>query len=317
MNQPLITIGLTSYNSEISVLKAIESAINQSWTNKEIIIVDDCSNDNSPKIIKSINFQGVSHKIFFQKKNKGVPTSLNKIIKEAKGSYICFFDDDDISKPERLYKQYTKLIQYKNKNNIEKIACFASTIRDYQNGYKKLNKAIGSENNVPIGKDIINFHFSKRLKKGIFYGSGTPTCSLFIKKNTFDYIGFYDENLTRSEDCDLAIRLGEYDFHFIGCEEPLIKQFIYKAEYKNGYANYKSEIKLFKKYPNYIDCKYLKYLKLWHLTKANYFSSKYLKFFFNILNLLFIYPSRSLKRIILRGIPRLIHDLRINIKFTF
>ena len=311
MDQSLITIGITSYNSEKTILNAVESAIQQTWKNKEIIIVDDCSKDNSLKIIKSINFKGISHKIIFNKENKGFPSSLNKIIKNASGSYICFFDDDDISHPERIYKQYTKLIQYKNLNNTEKIVCYASTLRDYQNGYIKLNRAIGSKNNVPIGNDIINFHFSKRLKKDIFYGSGTPTCSLFIKKNIFDYIGFFDENLLRTEDCDLAIRLGENNFHFIGCEEPLIKQFIYKAPYKNGFANYESELKLFKKYPNYINEKYLKYLNLWHLTKANYFSGNFFKFIFNVLNLLFRYPSKSFYRIIKRGIPRLIHDFRI------
>ena len=313
MDQPLITIGLTCYNSEKTIFRAIESAIQQTWENKEIIIVDDCSNDNSLKVIKSINFKGINHKIIHNEINKGLPSSLNKIIKYSKGSYICFFDDDDISFPERIYKQYSKFIKYKNKIKTEKIACYTSTIRDYQNGYKKLNIAIGSRNNIPIGEDIINFHFSKELKKNIFYGSGTPTCSLFIKKNIFDFIGYYDENLLRTEDCDLAIRLGEKGFHFIGCEEPLIKQFIYKAQYKNGFSNFESEIKLFKKYPNYIDPKYLEYLTLWHLTKANYFSGNILKFIFNIMILLIRYPSKAFYRIIFRGFPRLIHDFRMHL----
>ena len=66
--------------------------------------MDDCSNDNSPKIIKSINFQGVSHKIFFQKKNKGLPTSLNKIIKELEKSEYSILSEE------------TGLIEGKNKD---------------------------------------------------------------------------------------------------------------------------------------------------------------------------------------------------------
>lgn len=316
MNCPLITIGLTSYNCESTIKNAIKSAISQSWENKEIIIVDDFSTDNSVEIIRSIDFKNIKHKLFFEPENKGLPSSLNKIIKNANGAFICFFDGDDVSLSKRISTQYKELINYKKFNNVEKVVCYASTIRDYKNGYKKINRAIGSKSNVPVGFDIIDFHFSKNLKKEVFYGSGTPTCSLFIEKNVFDYLGYYDQNLLRTEDCDLAIRLGEYGFHFIGCEEPLIKQFIFPAEYKDGFSNYKSEIQLFEKYPNYLNKKNLEFLKLWHLMKANYFSRNNILLFFNFINLSLNYPSKFFARLIRRGIPRLIHDLKIKYSFS-
>ena len=83
MNCPLITIGLTSYNCESTIKNAIKSAISQSWENKEIIIVDDFSTDNSVEIIRSIDFKNIKHKLFFEPENKGLPSSLNKIIKNA------------------------------------------------------------------------------------------------------------------------------------------------------------------------------------------------------------------------------------------
>ena len=254
--------------------------------------------------------------LFFEPKNRGLPSSLNKIIKNANGSFICFFDGDDESLSKRISIQYKELINYKELNNLEKVVCYASTIRDYKNGYKKINRAIGSKSNVPVGFDIIDFHFSKNLKKEVFYGSGTPTCSLFIEKNVFDYLGYYDQNLLRTEDCDLAIRLGEYGFHFIGCGEPLIKQFILPAQYKDGFSNYKSEIQLFEKYPNYVNNKNLEFLKLWHLMKANYFSRNNILFVLNLINLSFKFPFKFIGRLIRRGIPRLIHDLRIKYSFS-
>ena len=52
-NEPLITIGITSFNSEGNILRALNSAINQTWQNKEIIVVDDFSSDNTVKIIEN------------------------------------------------------------------------------------------------------------------------------------------------------------------------------------------------------------------------------------------------------------------------
>lgn len=317
MEEKLITIGITSYNSQNTIKDAINSAISQLWCNKEIIIVDDFSTDNSQAIIKSINFQGVKHKLIFKKENKGCSHSRNQIIKNATGTYICFFDDDDVSHPDRINKQFNKLVSYQKKFKTNKIACYASSIRDYQNGYKKFDQAIGSQNLVPVGKNIIDYHFSKNLKKNIFFGSGTPTSSLFISKEVFNIVGYFDENLLRLEDTDLAIRLGERHFHFIGCKEPLIKQFIYPAQYKTGFANYESEMKLFRKYSNYIDEQYLKYISLWHLMKANYFSGKVANFILNISLLLIRYPKKSFQRIMSRGIRRLIHDFRINVSINF
>ena len=76
-------------------------------------------------------------------------------------------------------------------------------------------------------------------------------------------------------------------------------------------------MKLFRKYSNYIDDQYLKYISLWHLMKANYFSGNVANFILNISLLLIRYPKKSFQRIMSRGIRRLIHDFRINVSINF
>ena len=98
---PLITIGITCFNSLRTISSAINSALVQDWVNTEIIIVDDCSVDGTPDFINS-NFFNCKITLLINKENKGVAFCRNQIIDHANGSYITFFDDDDISDPKEL-----------------------------------------------------------------------------------------------------------------------------------------------------------------------------------------------------------------------
>ena len=105
-----VTIGITCFNAEDTIEKAIDGAINQEWANKEIIVVDDGSKDNSQMIIeKKIS----KNKILFikNKSNRGASYSRNKIIEKSKGDLICFMDDDDFSDPRRIKLQVDEFIK--------------------------------------------------------------------------------------------------------------------------------------------------------------------------------------------------------------
>ena len=95
MNKPLITIGITSFNSIRTINRAVNSALEQYWRPIEIIIVDDFSTDNGYKILEKMADNFPEIKVFRNSKNEGVAFSRNKIIKKAKGEFIAFFDDDD------------------------------------------------------------------------------------------------------------------------------------------------------------------------------------------------------------------------------
>ena len=99
----LVSIIMPNYNCEKFVGETIKSVINQTYTNWEILFVDDCSTDNSIKIAES--FKDNRIRIFKNEKNSGAAVSRNWALREAKGEYIAFLDSDDIWVPEKLEKQ--------------------------------------------------------------------------------------------------------------------------------------------------------------------------------------------------------------------
>ena len=161
MEKYLITIGITSFNSCKTIKKAVDSAINQSWINKEILIVDDNSNDGSWEIIK--NYEKYANiRLFRNTKNEGVAYSRNFIIRNSNGKYIAFFDDDDQSSIYRLNLQYLNLKVYKNTHKINKpIFCYCKSLKKFQNKKELIFN--------PPGKDISNKNVNgKRVAEFIF-----------------------------------------------------------------------------------------------------------------------------------------------------
>ena len=104
-----ITVLMPVYNGAEYIIQAIESILNQSFTRFELLIVDDCSEDNSVDIIKSYNDQRIN--LISNVHNIGQTRTLNKGIKLAQGKYIARMDQDDISKNNRLDLQSSFLIK--------------------------------------------------------------------------------------------------------------------------------------------------------------------------------------------------------------
>lgn len=111
MEEELVSIIMPSYNTGKFIEKTINSVINQTYNNWELIIVDDCSNDNTDEIVKSINDSRIVY--LKNEKNSGAAVSRNKALKEAKGRWIAFLDSDDLWKKDKLQKQ----IDFMKENN--------------------------------------------------------------------------------------------------------------------------------------------------------------------------------------------------------
>lgn len=109
---PLISVVMPSYNAEKYIHKAIYSVLNQSYTNFELIVVDDCSIDNTLNILRELSKKHLNIKVFSNEKNLGVSKTRNKGILEAKGEYIALIDSDDIWTDEKLAKQVELLSNY-------------------------------------------------------------------------------------------------------------------------------------------------------------------------------------------------------------
>ncbi|MCK4441656.1 MAG: glycosyltransferase family 2 protein, partial [Sulfurovaceae bacterium] len=100
----LFSVVVPLYNKEKYIKRTLDSILNQTFSNFEIIIVNDGSTDKSCEIIKTINDDRIH---LIHKKNGGVSSARNRGIKEAKGEFIAFLDADDEWFPDKLQKQYT------------------------------------------------------------------------------------------------------------------------------------------------------------------------------------------------------------------
>lgn len=99
----LVTIIMPSYNASKYIQTSINSIQNQTYSNWELIVVDDCSTDNTIEIVKEFNDSRI--RLYVNEKNSGAAISRNKALREAKGKWIAFLDSDDVWLPEKLEKQ--------------------------------------------------------------------------------------------------------------------------------------------------------------------------------------------------------------------
>jgi teichuronic acid biosynthesis glycosyltransferase TuaG len=105
MNTSLVSIITPTYNSEKFIIETIQSVQNQSYTNWEMIIVDDCSSDNTSSRVLAISKNDSRIQFFQLEKNLGTGATRDFALSKASGRYITFLDSDDLWKPLKLEKQ--------------------------------------------------------------------------------------------------------------------------------------------------------------------------------------------------------------------
>jgi len=105
----LVSVLMPVYNAEQFVAQAIESVLNQTHQNFELICVDDGSQDKSYSILESYAKKDTRIKVFQNEKNTGIGYTRRKLVGLSKGTYIAILDADDIMMPQRLEKQFTFL----------------------------------------------------------------------------------------------------------------------------------------------------------------------------------------------------------------
>ena len=113
MEKPLISIITPTFNSEKYITETLKSVQNQTHTNWEMIIVDDCSNDSTVSIIASFAQLDSRIQLFQFEKNSGTGVTRNYALTKAKGDYIAFLDSDDLWKPAKLETQIDFLLKNK------------------------------------------------------------------------------------------------------------------------------------------------------------------------------------------------------------
>jgi glycosyltransferase involved in cell wall biosynthesis len=193
---PFFTVIIPLYNKEKYIENAIKSILNQTFTNYELLIVNDCSTDKSVKIASEFLSEKV--KIIHHEKNSGLAATRNTGIKKATSNYVTFLDADDLWKPHFLEKIF-HLVQ-----NFPEARIFATNYEEIWD--KTIKKPYnGSENLIENFTGYINF-FKINLKQGI-YNHG----SVCLHKEVYEKVGLYNENIQLSQDLDFNIRA---NFHY-------------------------------------------------------------------------------------------------------
>lgn len=208
-----VTIVIPVYNGSNFMKVAIDSAIAQTYDNKEILVINDGSTDNGETEKIALSY---GDKIrYIKKENGGVATALNLAIKEMKGEYLSWLSHDDMYKPFKLEKQVEVLNKLEDRNTI----IFSNV------------ELIDEKGDIFCTTNYSNLLTHEELCQGIYpVIKGTVNgCSMLISKECFNKVGLFNENLKTSNDYEMWLRLFK-EFNCYLIEEPLIQYRIHKNQ---------------------------------------------------------------------------------------
>ena len=171
----MISVILNVYNCEKYIKKWLDSIVNQTYKDIEIIIVNDGSKDNTLKIIKEYKDKRI--KIINNKKNMGLSLSRNVGIDNAKGDYLFFVDSDDYIEKDAIEYLYNLCKKYK----VDMATCNSLDVYDYDTSAKSIEEEITVEPGTSLLKKIL----LSENRKGTIWNK-------LIKKELFDDIRFED-----------------------------------------------------------------------------------------------------------------------------
>lgn len=195
MKAPLVSIIVPMYNSEKAILKCIDTVINQSWSNLEIVVIDDGSKDNSFTLVEGIKDKRIK---LIKQCNSGASSARNLGIKNATGDYLLFVDADDYVDIDMV----KELLKYADENTIV-----------FSNTYVKERK---SEYILKLFNDVLEPIDKHRAMKEIISGGGGLICSKLISKKVVEenHIEF-NRDLVLGEDQVFFLEIAAHSKKFI------------------------------------------------------------------------------------------------------
>jgi len=218
-NIPQVSVVIPTYNQLGLLEKTIDSVLNQTYQDYEVIVVDDGSQDNTRELVNSFQNRNKRIKYFYQK-NKGVSAARNLGITNARGKYIALLDHDDRWLPHYLEESVKFLERDKS---IELVFSWVIGVDKADNLIaKRLAKKI-RDIVLSIQRDYTYKNKFIKFKDFIFpcflyyrqYNFALPSTSVFRKRLWLN-IGFFDENISFTEDLDFSLRASKkYRFGYI------------------------------------------------------------------------------------------------------
>ena len=208
MSQPLVSVIIPTYNHQRYIIECVDSVLNQTFTNTQIIIINDGSKDDTDRIIKDFLVQKQHLNIeYYSKANEGLCKTINFGLTKSKGDYVAVLASDDIWQKNKLEKQ----IDFLEKNSMIGLVYsdafiikgVTKTDIKYSDYKPKLNYYFkNSIQNIDIYKSLLTENF-------------VLATTVVLRKSVIEDIGFFDESIP-IEDFDMWLRISKkYPFGYI------------------------------------------------------------------------------------------------------
>lgn len=193
MSQPLVSIAIPAYNSEKYLAPALQSCLDQTYPNIEVVISDDQSKDGTVMIIREFMQKAGNIRYVTQEKNLGPVANVNAAVGMAKGEFVIILDHDDMLPPhhvERMVKHFTS-------PDIALVHCNAMRI-----------DSAGREIRM-VGCDQEKIKQSRRPLKYLCFNNFIQSCGMMFRRSAFEAIGGWDESFYYDGEWDSYVRYAE------------------------------------------------------------------------------------------------------------
>ena len=213
MINDLVSVVIPTYNREKELEVSVKSVLHQTYDNLEVIVIDDCSTDNTEEMLSKINDGRVTY--IRNEQNMGPAVSRNRGARLAKGEFIAFHDSDDEWYPDKLSKQMKVFAKHPDYSLVYCAYKYSYPDREIQ------IPGIDTDKKLLSGKMFESLLNENKI--------GTPT--IVVRKDAFFEVDGFDEELRSLEDWEFAIRISEN--HLIG----YVDEILMKANYSEGSVN--------------------------------------------------------------------------------
>lgn len=250
VDRPLLTAGVTAFNAEASIERAVFSALEQSWRPLEVVVVDDHSSDATPEILAVLEASHPEVRVIRHATNRGTAGARNTLLREARGVAIAFFDDDDASHPDRICRQWEALTAHEAEVGRPTMALCHTGVRvRYPGGGVSEHRALGSSPSGAVTdadrlvRWLVWGYRLRRQDRGV-----TGTCTQLARLSTYQELGGFDEAFRRVEDSELNIRLARRGGHLIGVADCLVEREMAPAADRTLQAELFAHLQMFRKH---------------------------------------------------------------------
>jgi glycosyltransferase involved in cell wall biosynthesis len=260
---------VTTFNSEDTILSALESIVSQTISPSEIIIADDCSSDKTVQLILDSGILNEKIRLLTNDKNEGQSIRRNQAISTSNSPLLVIFDDDDISHIGRAKRH---LEMFWEGADIS----FVSSEKKYPSGkiYKMPNAKFSASDLSP--NEVLQkllFGGGLRGKENLYI----PACTSAFTMNLFDLTGGYDGEFRRLEDSDFFFRAVKLKFKAYWDSEILVSRMATISDDKGGVLEMDYENKLLEKHGDCLSPAQRRAIRKLVGSRKAYFSGQYLR----------------------------------------